>query len=390
MRRNPRAKWVLPDVVDPPDRLCFQIEVPNNIYHIAAFRGALYMLSSAIFWQDDIEHTAKRVAAVWDEIIQNVHACSDESSTGILLEDLMSQQIRLKPDDPCIIQMWCIDDWQDWYDPRGCIADALKQPTDGTGVDAGDCREWDVQLRGNEKWLLPVAVSTGDTIEITAASGAWNDGGLAWNCVNGFTYALGACVSAQAAQSGDPLQTVNHMRLIAAIGTNFYDAYNTIIAVPGAVTNATMYFQPNDANLSTNSGSVSFHVKYCKKPDVVSPITIAYTWGDGVTSLDPSQSEWIISVTSEATGAVQGREISFTLSEPLKISIQSASGFAQGATNGTVYEAIYLSGGTVASVAFPNAPTTIPETTGNQLVVTSGNSPLPAADYSLQIRLRRP
>lgn len=74
-RRNPTIRFTLPDVIDPEDRLCFNIEVPNNIYHIGAFRGALARLASAVFWQDDPDHKAKDVAAVWRSIVDDVEAC---------------------------------------------------------------------------------------------------------------------------------------------------------------------------------------------------------------------------------------------------------------------------------------------------------------------------
>jgi len=74
-RRNPKAKWVLPEVVNPEDRRCFTIPVPDDPQHIAAFRGALLNLCSAMNWQDDTEHTAKDVAAVWRTIYEEVEAC---------------------------------------------------------------------------------------------------------------------------------------------------------------------------------------------------------------------------------------------------------------------------------------------------------------------------
>lgn len=274
MRRNPRAKWTLPDVIDPPDRLCFQVEVPNNIYHIAAFRGALYMLSSAIFWQDDPDHTAKDVAAVWDDILQNVKACTvADTDTGITLEDFMSQQIRLKPDDPCIIQMWCVDDWQDWYDPRTCITGSVSQPEPGGDLTDGQCIEYDVTLSADEKWLLPVAVSTGDRITITGAVGGWNDGTLNWYCPSGKQYALGICGGDVSAAAGDPMQNANHMRLIGYDGTTYYDVYNTTSQVVSGRTNVQFTLQANDSSLGGNSGSISFHVKVCR-PEPTTIVTI--------------------------------------------------------------------------------------------------------------------
>jgi hypothetical protein len=51
------------------------INVPDDPYHIAAFRGALLTLASANNWANDSAHTAKDVAAVWDEIYQEVSDC---------------------------------------------------------------------------------------------------------------------------------------------------------------------------------------------------------------------------------------------------------------------------------------------------------------------------
>lgn len=70
--KNPRAKWVLPLVVDPTERLCAVVPVPNDVYHIAAFRGAMLGLASAYKWGDDLAHTAKDVANVWRDIAENV------------------------------------------------------------------------------------------------------------------------------------------------------------------------------------------------------------------------------------------------------------------------------------------------------------------------------
>jgi len=445
-RRNPRARWVLPEVIDPPERLCFQIEVPNDIHHIAAFKGALYTLTSAISWGDDINHTAKDVAAVWSEIYDNIRACTDTpietendcidylpnsenitfapqdpfSQPGLipdgyvqppffvlgepnLIEQLLGlkkgdvltgffgfpvltpalgqglarfrvhvrgtgvvelhflkiplggmvliteddnilsanivslykdpvslpleliteivveiefkepgnhhidvsflarfndeltfftyggglrsvvlcgfdnmgidtsieiedegMKLRINPDDPCIIQNECSPGvWENWYDPRQCITGGASQQPPGGDISVGDCREYDIVLQGNGKYILPVALNDGYKIIVTLASGGWNDGGVTWHCPNGFTYLLGGCANATPAQAGDPLQSVNHMRLVAEYDGNFVDAFNsTITIVPGTgATNLT--FQANDSDISNNSGSVSFHVQVC-------------------------------------------------------------------------------------------------------------------------------
>lgn len=94
MARKPeRAKWALPEVVDPEDRLCFTIQVPNERMHLAAFRGALWNLASAVNWADDPEHTAKDVANVWKQIYDEVEAC------------LMAvTDVRQNEESPCILE----------------------------------------------------------------------------------------------------------------------------------------------------------------------------------------------------------------------------------------------------------------------------------------------
>lgn len=74
-KRYPKAKWVLPDVINPPTRKCFTILVPNDVQHLAAFRGALLNLASATNWADDEAHTAKDVANVWKGIVVDVTEC---------------------------------------------------------------------------------------------------------------------------------------------------------------------------------------------------------------------------------------------------------------------------------------------------------------------------
>lgn len=74
-RRNPPAKWVLPEVINPDTTRCFIINVPNERFHVAAFRGALLDLAAGYKWQDDPDHKAKDVALVWRGVIDNMEDC---------------------------------------------------------------------------------------------------------------------------------------------------------------------------------------------------------------------------------------------------------------------------------------------------------------------------
>lgn len=57
--------WLLPDVVDPVETVCVQIEVPKDDAHIRAFFGALERLSMSYNWAWDGNKTGLDVANVW-------------------------------------------------------------------------------------------------------------------------------------------------------------------------------------------------------------------------------------------------------------------------------------------------------------------------------------
>lgn len=59
--------YLLPFVIN-PDRICIQLEIPNDQRHLLAFWGQLAELGSALNWDNDEEHTALPVAAVWRDV----------------------------------------------------------------------------------------------------------------------------------------------------------------------------------------------------------------------------------------------------------------------------------------------------------------------------------
>jgi hypothetical protein len=265
-RRNPPAKWVLPDVIDPP-RICFQIEVPNDRQHLAAFRGAILNLAAAYKWQDDVAHTAKQVAAVWDDIYTKIRTCEPDNSgnLGVWIEDFMTTGFRVDPDNNCILQTWCIDHWETFWDISGCVATNATQSSPQGDLTPGQCQTFHVALQGNSKYLLPVPIDDNYTIQISNAQGGWWDGNIlhAWNCPSGLTFAFGACLSAGVTDAGSPIPSLSIGRLIAEIDGVFYDAFNRTIVVPPATGSQNMYFQMNDASLADNQGSISFDLTVC-------------------------------------------------------------------------------------------------------------------------------
>lgn len=262
-RRNPPAKWVLPDVINPPGRTCYQISVPDNIYHKAAFFGALLDLASAYKWADDPSHTAKSVALVWRDIIDNLRLCPDPVKIGGADIEDNGMRLRVDPDNSCIIQ--CLDEcsgnWGTFLDVSQCAPGAIAQPPAGGTLEPGDSKCYDVVLQGSGKWLLPVAVSEGDKIIISGAAGGWFDGAFViWNCPNGQQYVAGACSGVGTTEGTDPCPAILHMRLIALVGADCFDAYNTTITVGAGVTDADVQLQANDSTLNDNAGSINFRV----------------------------------------------------------------------------------------------------------------------------------
>lgn len=138
---NKDGGYVLPAVIEPETSVCFQILVPNDEMHLAAFRGQLWELTRWYNWQRDPEHKAILVADVWKGIYETVRA-GDNCEVGMF-------DIRQKPDAPCIIQ---------------------KQPYGDTWLDAVNMQLCPPQVRVNNgvvQWFNPNTglwenVETGD------------------------------------------------------------------------------------------------------------------------------------------------------------------------------------------------------------------------------------
>lgn len=65
--------YILPLVIDPP-RFSICIEIPDDIYHIAAFWGALDQLTWSKNWQRDPDHKAAVVARIWETLLNEAAA----------------------------------------------------------------------------------------------------------------------------------------------------------------------------------------------------------------------------------------------------------------------------------------------------------------------------
>jgi hypothetical protein len=259
-------QWVLPNVVDPPKTICFQIDVPDDPQHIAAFLGSIFDLSKPYHWANDDAHTAIAVGAVWKRIFlalrRNNCKYPNSPSIGTDGDDLM---IRQNPDNPCLLessidgQTWCA-----FADISLCLPTTGQQGGGAPQPPFGGCQTYHASMSSKDKYLVPTLVSSGDTLELTNFGGGWNDGTLLdWFCPDGTNFTLGICVPGTfTLDAGDPLPTDPHMSLIMEIDGVFYPS-GGILTVPAGVLNAQVTIQANDSSLNDNNGSISFDVAVC-------------------------------------------------------------------------------------------------------------------------------
>lgn len=278
-RRNPPAKWTLPTVVNPALRRCFVIEVPDETMHIAAFRGALLDLASGYKWADDPSHTARDVALVWRDVIDNMLDC------GALMAEV---DIRIKPGVPCVIQL-TTDGGITWLDKAnvhecavntineelgasshqpGARSQAGEQPH-GAAPLPGECFGFDGTLMANSRWLIPIAVASTYTLRLSYVSGAAWDGNLThfWTCAYGGEFLLGQCIQNYLPNDPTcPMPAEHPMRLILALPDGTYAALpldGSEYTIPNGQPAGNYFIMVNDTELSDNQGSFGFHLDVC-------------------------------------------------------------------------------------------------------------------------------
>jgi hypothetical protein len=206
--------------------------------------------------------------------IRPIDTGNNETGGAIDLGD-NEMKLRVNPNNPCQLQKMCDCDteWTLFFDPTTCanfdvqkqVKDVVTQPAAAGGIPAGECREYDVVVNGNQEWLFPSPVGAGYTIELTAITGGWNDGAGAggWFCPDGSAYILGDCIGGKGHATGDPATALFHGQLFADVGGTFYDPFAGPFTIPGGVSNASFTLRMNDVSLADNYGSVSLHVKVC-------------------------------------------------------------------------------------------------------------------------------
>lgn len=188
---------------------------------------------------------------------------SGASECAIELED--NVRLRINPADKCEWQQDCGDGvWTHFWSISDCGQPTITQPSPQGELQAGQCKVYNVTLQAKEKWIAPVPVGAGYTVEVFGAGGmTFPNVGFLWYCPDGGRNVLGACTGAYDYDVNTPIPAKPRGRVIYDVNGVFHDGYNTTTIIPAGTPLSDLIFQINDANLSDNQGNVFFSVRIC-------------------------------------------------------------------------------------------------------------------------------
>lgn len=251
-----RVPVVIPDIdpdAAPLVTVCF------NAAWLPYVLGCLKQLMLQATWQttdpDVLNQVQGRAANLMYLFIQGCKLPESGAPGGG--PDSEDRMWRQNPDNPCILET-SVDGvcWCPVFDASKCYGQ-ITQPGAGSGSrpQPGANEHQCLTLFANAQLLMGFVVYPGDTLNVVSASGAGNDGGTSvWYCTDGEQFFGGACIGFAHTDSGDPLPTANHMRLIWLIDGTAFDAMGGAITIGGSGPQQAI-LQVNDSALANNSGS---------------------------------------------------------------------------------------------------------------------------------------
>lgn len=285
-----KAVWSLPETVHPADTVCYTINVPKERFYIAAFLGAIFNLAKPYNWENDIDHTAIEVGAVWGKIFDDLLAgnctvCPEPEPGGGIGGCDMGCCLRWSNG---VLQVLSCGEWTDVPGLPGGV-NGPSQPGGGTTPPVpGDCATYTAKVDAGRAWLLPALINTGDTLNLSSLSGAsTGDTPLRWNCPDGKLFLAGSCQAVYATLSSNPLPLLPTGQLIWNINGTYYDAL-TELTVPGGIVDQQITLELNyDTSLGGLAGQVSAEVQFCNNGSGVWSHTFDFASGtQGWTTYD--------------------------------------------------------------------------------------------------------
>jgi len=323
-RRNPPAKWVLPEVVHPPDVLCVTIKVPNERFYKAAFWGAMLNLASAYKWQDDPDHTAREVALVWRDIIDHLKLDTCAIEPAILHGMEIDFDMGIRVDCDCNVWITCCDGTEkqlatvDMLNQSGQPGTGQPQPSPDGG---SECYKF--SMPANQQVYLPTGLSTGDVVQIQNANGAGsNSHSSSWHLLNGDQFFLGLDVGFPTTNGANPVPAAPTTSLIIILNGTPYAIGTGSFTVPSGYSNAEAVFQVNDNSLSGLAGQFTFEA--CVTNNSVAQFThffdfklSPYGWAiDIVANSDASWTPGVGFTVTNTTGLLGAGSLGISLQPP--------------------------------------------------------------------------
>jgi len=278
----------LPQNLEPTKFRCVTFYVPDEVDWYMSFWGWLYEMGYGKRYQKNPTKDGVRVAAVWQKVIDDGRVnflkrlCEPPVDRGDEFEEDMNlcDNIRFQNG---VLQVKCCGEWVavDGQSTQG--AGGGGQPGAGAPQPGPQtCQNYGGDIGGGGPWYLPTTVNSGDTLELSGMGGAFYGGSLYWYCPDGSRFIGGICTGITDTNAGSQLPSVPIGRLIAQIGSTYYDIQPGPFTVPAGYSNAPVTLVQNTPTLVTGDGDVSFTITVCNNQPLPGVIDITYSGGLGV------------------------------------------------------------------------------------------------------------
>lgn len=242
---------------------------------------------------------------------------------------------------------------------------------------------------GNQQWLVPTSVSTGDQITLLSSDGAFGEG-LYWTCPNGLRFWLGQCYPfTERYDSTSQLPSAPLGSLIVHVGSDYYALGSTGVATIGSGhLNEQVTLEVNTPAGTQVTGQSAVKVQVCNNQAASWTHTIALSGSQALLTPynDPTWGRrgvwtggagWQGQSGAPVTGVYySGLELETVFGGPINITdlaIQySLAKGTFGGGLGTVHNEIVLYNGSTVVASQAVTSSTDPDGTGKTLVVAHG------------------
>jgi len=304
MQSSPSIQgYKLPDVVNPPDTVCMQIEIPNDPAYLQAVVGALFDTTLWISWQRDAAHTGTRAAtrmrSAWIKACATIGNCPELIIPAIEESEYqmsVCEQLRFQNGK---LQGFCCGEW---VDIDGQIPSGQGGGGSPTPPPGGGCQDYHAIIPAGGTWLLPGVVNAGDTLTFSDLTGATtNDAPLGrWNCPDGKLFAAATCSPIYAFDTGAQIPGDPIGEIVFIIGSTWYKLDpTTTFTVPSGVSNQQVAFSLNYGSASSFAGQVEFNLHDCNNQtggwSVSQDLTVqSGAWTPTLLGFDGNESIWTV------------------------------------------------------------------------------------------------